>query len=92
MLITLSRRAAICQSVAQVYLTGVAPLGAVSHRFNFLKFFYCANIWQFNQNAEKFHTFTLHPIMIRTISMKIQAVERLMVQEKLRRSNWFTAA
>ena len=30
MLITLSRRAAICQSV-----TGVAPLGAVSHRFNF---------------------------------------------------------
>ena len=35
MLITLSRRTAICQSVAEVYLTGVAPLGAVSHRFNF---------------------------------------------------------
>ena len=35
MLITLSRRAVICQPVAEVYLTGVAPLGAVSHRFNF---------------------------------------------------------
>ena len=35
MLITLSRRTAICQSVAGVYLTGLAPLGAVSHRFNF---------------------------------------------------------
>ena len=33
MLITLSRRAAICQSVAEVQLTGLAPLGAVSHRF-----------------------------------------------------------
>ena len=33
MLITLSRRTAICQSVAEVQLTGVAPLGAVSHRF-----------------------------------------------------------
>ena len=39
MLITLSRRTAICQSVAEVQLTGVAPLGAVSHRFNF-NFFY----------------------------------------------------
>ena len=38
MLITLSRRTAICQSVAEVQLTGVAPLGAVSHRFNFLIF------------------------------------------------------
>ena len=36
MLITLSRRAAICQSVAEVWLTGVAPLGAVSHRCIFL--------------------------------------------------------
>ena len=36
MLITLSRRAAICQSVAEFQLTGVAPLGAVSHRFNLL--------------------------------------------------------
>ena len=33
MLITLSRRTAICQSVAEVQLTGVAPLGAVSHRY-----------------------------------------------------------
>ena len=33
MLIT-SRRAAIRQSVAEVYLTGVAPLGAVSNRRN----------------------------------------------------------
>ena len=32
MLITLSRRAAICQSVAEVQLTGVALLGAISHR------------------------------------------------------------
>ena len=32
MLITLSRRTAICQSVAEVQLTGVAPLGSVSHR------------------------------------------------------------
>ena len=35
MLITF-RRAAICQSVAEVQLTGVAPLGTVSHRLNFL--------------------------------------------------------
>ena len=35
MLITLSHCAAICQSVAEVQFTGVAPLGAVSHRFNF---------------------------------------------------------
>ena len=28
---TLSRRTAICQSVAEVQLTGVDPLGAVSH-------------------------------------------------------------
>ena len=33
MLIT-SCHTAICQSVAEVQLTGVAPLGAVSHRFN----------------------------------------------------------
>ena len=36
MLITLSRRTAICQSVAEISLTGVAPLGAVSHRFNLI--------------------------------------------------------
>ena len=33
MLITLSRRTAICQSVVEVWLTGVVPLGAVSDRF-----------------------------------------------------------
>ena len=33
--IPLCRRTAICQSVAEVELTGVAPLGAVSHRFFF---------------------------------------------------------
>ena len=38
MLITLFCRAAICQSVAEVYLTGVGPLGAVSHRFNFFNY------------------------------------------------------
>ena len=33
MLITLSRRTAICALVAEVLLTGVVPLGAVSHRY-----------------------------------------------------------
>ena len=33
MFITLSHRTAICQAVAEVWLTGEAPLGAVSHRF-----------------------------------------------------------
>ena len=33
MLITLSRRTANCQSVAEVYLTGMAPFGAQTHRF-----------------------------------------------------------
>ena len=33
MLIT-SRRTVFCQSVAEVYLTGVTPLEAISHRFN----------------------------------------------------------
>ena len=32
MLITLSRRTDICQSVADDYLNRVAPLGAVSHK------------------------------------------------------------
>ena len=36
MSITLSRRAAICQSVAEVLLTGVALLGAVSNRFHLI--------------------------------------------------------
>ena len=36
MLITLSRRTAICQSVSEVQLTGVTAFGAVSHRFNIL--------------------------------------------------------
>ena len=35
MLIILSRHTVIFQSVAEVLLTGVAPLGAVSHRFFF---------------------------------------------------------
>ena len=35
MLITLSRRAAICQSVAEVQLTGVDPFEAASHKFNY---------------------------------------------------------
>ena len=39
MLITLSRSTVICQSVAEDQLTGVAPLGAVSHRSNFILFF-----------------------------------------------------
>ena len=34
MLITLSSRTAICQSVAKFLLIGVAPLEAVSHRLN----------------------------------------------------------
>ena len=34
MLITLSHHTDICQSVAEVWLTDVAPMGAVSHRFN----------------------------------------------------------
>ena len=34
MLITLYRRTAICQSVAEVKLTGLVPLGAVRDRFN----------------------------------------------------------
>ena len=39
MLIGLSRRTVICQSIAEVYLTGVAPLEAVSHRF--ILIYYC---------------------------------------------------
>ena len=35
MLFTLSRRIALCQSVVEVLLTGVASLGAVSHRIHF---------------------------------------------------------
>ena len=36
MLITLSRRTAVYQSAAEVLLTSVALLGAVSHRFNYI--------------------------------------------------------
>ena len=36
MLMTVSCCAAICQSVAAVQLASLAPLGALSHRFNFL--------------------------------------------------------
>ena len=35
MLITLSYRTVICQSDAEVYLTGVAPLRAVSYKLHF---------------------------------------------------------
>ena len=38
MLITLSRRFSIRQSVAEVSLTGVTPLEAISHRFIYLLF------------------------------------------------------
>ena len=43
MLITLFRRIVICQSVTEVYLTGVTPLGAVSHRFIFLLHVFIVN-------------------------------------------------
>ena len=36
MLITLSRRTVICQSVTEVYCTGVVSLGAVDHILKFL--------------------------------------------------------
>ena len=36
MLITLSRHTLICQSVAEVQVTGVTPLGAVSPRLNYM--------------------------------------------------------
>jgi hypothetical protein len=38
MLITLSHRTVICESVAEVYLTGVALLGAISRGFNLIKY------------------------------------------------------
>ena len=51
MLIALSLRTTICQSVAEVYLTGVAPLGALNHKFNFLtsgfNSYYCTYICTF---------------------------------------------
>ena len=37
MLITLPRRTVICQSVVGVWLSGIAPLGALSHIFDFLR-------------------------------------------------------
>ena len=40
MQITLSRRTAICQSVVEFYVTGVAPLGPENHRLNF-NLIYC---------------------------------------------------
>ena len=39
MLISLSCRTAVIQSVAAVYLTRVVPLGAVSHKFDFFYVF-----------------------------------------------------
>ena len=44
MLSTLSRRAAICESVAEVLLAGVAPLGAVSTDLIFLNLKYLLSI------------------------------------------------
>ena len=35
--ITISRCAVICQSVAEVKLAGMIPLGAVSHKYIFFK-------------------------------------------------------
>ena len=46
MLITLSRRALICQSVVEVQLTGVAPLGAVSHRLLLLLLLLLSLFWK----------------------------------------------
>ena len=39
MIITLSLHAVICLSVTEVLLTGMTPLGVVSHRFNFNSFY-----------------------------------------------------
>jgi hypothetical protein len=49
MIITLSSCTSLCQSVAEVSLSGVAPLGAISHRFNLIitkvsKLDYCHGI------------------------------------------------
>jgi hypothetical protein len=44
MLITLSHRTVICQSVTEVELTDVVPLGVVSYRFN-LNFFKQRGYW-----------------------------------------------
>ena len=49
MLITLSRRTVICQSVAEVKLTGVAPAGAASQIFTFF-----INIEFYNPIKHKF--------------------------------------
>ena len=40
MLITLFRRTVICQLVAEIYLSGVTRLGAVSHRFLITEYYY----------------------------------------------------
>ena len=57
MLITLSHRAAICQSVSEVQLTGVAPLGAVSHRFklifNYYYYYYYYYYYQVQYSQEQ---------------------------------------
>ena len=60
MLITLSCRATICQSVAEVKLTGMALLGAVSHifniQFNFIsrKYFLCCHIHSLKPGTPRF--------------------------------------
>ena len=35
----------ICQSIAEVWLTGVVPLGALSHRFNLIYWFHSGICW-----------------------------------------------
>ena len=48
MLITLSRRTATCQSVAEVSFTGVAPLVALSQRVNY--FFILIRVYSMSTN------------------------------------------
>ena len=62
MLITLSRRAAICQSVAGVQLIGVAPLGDVSHIYIILNFV----IIRFYE-AKKFYSVTKRRICLSSV-------------------------
>ena len=73
MLITLFRRTVICQSVAEVQLTGVAPLGAVSHRFkfNFLNL-YCVQELAFR--ADCLAQQCLHCLLIKRSRVLIPAL------------------
>ena len=54
MLITLSHRTAICQSVAEVQLTDVAPLGAFNlFQFNFITLFQVLQIFFWKEEDSK---------------------------------------